>query len=382
MALRSRNAALLFKIEAQEGVPETPSAATDAVLVENPRVSFDPQNTQTREVTGSLDNRGPIVGGLQMSMTFDVYLKGSGVAGTPPEFGELLRACGWAEVVTAASIPAAPEAAAAGSATTLTLGASAAGTGQLYRGMPILLGGNPAAGVGFIVDYSAAKLATLADSFDPALDATTTWQIPVNVLYRPASAAIPSGTFNLFMDGLQYVMTGARGDFTLAAPAGGPGRLSFTFRGMFVSKGDVAVPAATYDATRPPIFKNGRMLVARAQAAIATLGFANGNSLVYPPNPNAGEGFDPSIITERAMTGSLDPQATLVATRDILAAMRAGSEQIVHARWGSVAGNRIGLTMPAALYTGNNPGDRDGLLTEETAFACIGQDAGAFLAFW
>jgi len=382
MALRSRNAALLFKLEAAEGVPETPSAATDAVLVENPRVSFDPQNTQTREVTGSLDNRGPIVGGLQMSMTFDVYLKGSGAAGTAPEFGALLRACGWAEVVTAAAIPAAPEAAAAGTATTLTLGASAAATAQLYRGMPIQLAVNPSSGVSFIADYSAAKLATLADSFSPALDATTTWQIPINVLYRPASAAIPSGTFNLFLDGLKLVMAGARGDFTLAAPAGGPGRLSFTFRGMFVSRTDEAVPAATYDATRPPIFRDGRMLIDRAQAAIATLNFANGNSLVYPPNPNAGEGFDPSVITERAMTGGLDPQATLIATRDILAAMRAGSQQVVHARWGAVAGNRVGLTVPAALYTGNNPGDRDGLLTEETAFAAIGQDAGAFLAFW
>lgn len=382
MPLRSRNAALLFKIEAAEGVPETPSASTDAVLVENPRISFGPQNAQTREVTGSLDNRGPLVGGLQMSLTFDVYLKGSGAAGSAPEFGDLLRACGWAEVITAAAVPAAPEAAAAGTATTLTLGASAAATAQLYRGMPLNLAVNPASGLSFIADYTAAKLATLADSFAPALDATTTWQIPVNVLYKPASASIPSGTFNLFIDGLKYVMAGARGDFTLAAPSGGPGRLSFTFRGMFVSKSDAAVPAATYDATRPPIFKGGRMLIDRGQAAVASFSFANGNSLAYPPNPNAAEGFDPSVITERAMTGSLDPLATLVATRDILAAMRAGTEQVVHARWGSVAGNRVGFTIPKALYTGNDPGDRDGLLTEETAFACIGQDAGAFLAFW
>ena len=34
MALRKRNAVMLFKIEASEGVEETPSASTDAIAVE------------------------------------------------------------------------------------------------------------------------------------------------------------------------------------------------------------------------------------------------------------------------------------------------------------------------------------------------------------
>lgn len=380
--LRSRNGALLFEIEAAEGVAETPTAADNAVLIENPAIRFNPQNTETREMTGSLDNRGPIVGGMQVQVSFDVYLKGSGAAGTAPEVGEVLRACGWAETVTGTAVPAAPEACAAGgSTTTAVLGASAVGTVDLYRGMPIDFTG-VVEGSSFISDYTAGKVATLTDTMGGAIVATTNYQIPVNVLYKPASTSIPSGTIYLYMDGVLYILAGCRGNPNLSAAAAGPGKLSFTFSGMFVSKTDAAVPACTYDTSRPPIFKNGKMLINRVAAAMATFTLDMGNQVVFPGNPNASEGFDPAIITERNMTGSVDPQATLVATRDILTAMRAGTQQIIHARWGSIAGNRVGITIPTALYTANDPGDRQGVMTEQTNFSCIGQDAGAFLCFY
>lgn len=383
VALRRRNAAVLYKVEAVEGVEETLAEATDAVLVENLQISPDPQNTQTNEHTGSLDGFGQIVGGMKFGFQFDVYLKGSGAAGTAPQFGDLLRICGLAEQITAAAVPAAPEAAAAGSADTLTLAAGAAATVQLYRGMPIDLTVLPVGGARpFITDYTAAKLATLAETFSPPLGITTLYQIPINVLYKPASTSIPTATFALYIDGVKYTVLGVRGDWTLSLPAGGPGKLSFTFGGMFKDKTDVAVPALTLDGTRPPVWRGGKALFDRATAALATLTLASGNQLAFPPNPNSSEGFDPQVITARNMTGSADPQLTLVATRDILADMRAGTQKIIHAGLGSVVGNRVGITIPAALYTGAAPGDREGVATEETPFDATGQDAGLQICFF
>ncbi|XKH37561.1 hypothetical protein ACIU1J_19615 [Azospirillum doebereinerae] len=219
MALRSKNAALLAKIETTEGTDAAPAAGSDAVLVENPQISFNPTIVQTNEVTGSLDSRGPIAGGMTVQITFDVLLKGSGTAGTAPEWGKLLKAAGWAEVVTAAAVPVAPEAATAGTASSLTLGAGASGTAQAYRGMPLLLTGNPVAGAtSFVADYTAGKLATLTDLFGTALSVGTSYQVPVNVLYKPASVSIPSLTFHLFMDGLKYIVAGCRGNATLKLP--------------------------------------------------------------------------------------------------------------------------------------------------------------------
>lgn len=384
MALRTRNAALLAKIETVEGTDANPVASTDAVLVENPQITFNPNTVQTNEATGSLDGRGPITGGMTVQITCDVLLKGSGVPGTPPEWGKLMKAAGWAEVITAAAVPAAAEAAASGTTTSLTLSAGASGTAQTYRGMPLLLTGNPAGGATpFVADYTAGKVATLTDLFGTALSVGTSYQVPVNVLYKPASTGIPSLTLYLYMDGLLYKVVGARANATLKLQSGNIGRISFTLTGMFAGKIDASVPAGlVYDTTRPPVWKGGKALVNRVVSAMTSLSVDFGNQMTTPDNPNSAEGFDPSIITSRNMTGSCDPLETLVATRDSMAALRAGTQQIIHAAYGTVAGNRIGTTIPAAFYTNLQPGDRNGLMTNTHQFACTGQDAGAFLCLY
>ena len=390
MAIRARNGAVLAAIESVEGTPETLNGADDAILVADPTITLVPQNETTNEVTGSLDDRGPIVGGMQVTVAFDVYLKGSGTAGVAPEWGTLLKALGWAEVLTATQVPAGgAEAATAGSATTATAGASFAATAQLYRGMPVNLAVNPAAGaLTFISDYSpdgASKVMTLTDTFSPVLDNTTTLLIPANVVYKPASTSISTLTLGVYFDGIRYLIAGARGDMSLTLTAAKAGRMSFTFQGIFVAKADVDLPTTTYDSTRPPAWRDpdsdasGRCLVDRAQAAVASLTFNNGCQVAYPENPNAAQGFDGATITGRNMTVSLDPLMELVATRDVVADMVAGNQQIVHARYGTVAGNRVALTMPTVLYTGATPGNRQGLLTEQIEAAAIGQDAGAFI---
>lgn len=382
MALRKRNAAVLLKLEASEGVPETPSASVDAILVENPQLTVDPNLIATDEVTGSLDGRGSIVGGIKGAISFDVYCKGSGTPATPPEFGDALKACGWAETITAAAVPAAPEACAAGGSTTLAvLGASASATAQIYRGMPINFTGAVTLS-SFIADYTAAKNALLADTASGAIIATTSYQIPINVRYGPASGVIPSATIEYYEDGVKYVLAGMRGTLTGTWTAGGALKLSFRFTGMFVSKTDVAVPVCTYDATRPPIWKGGVSKINRVAAACRQMTLDMGNQLPYPDNPNAAQGFDPTIITRRALTGSIDPAATLVATRNLLADLQAGTQRIIHGKMGIVAGNSFGLTIPAGLITADNPGDRDGVAAEQVNFECVGQDAGAFLCFY
>ena len=61
---------------------------------------------------------------------------------------------------------------------------------------------------------------------------------------------------------------------------------------------------------------------------------------------------------------------------------RAGTRRILHARFGTSAGNRIPLTVPQGHYTGQSPSNRDDLLGVQVPFACVGRDAGAFLCFY
>lgn len=382
MALRTKNAVILAKIEATAGTDAAPVASTDAVLVENPQFNPNPNLVNTDEVSGSLDGAGPMVGGLKATLSFDVYLKGAGAAGTVPEIGKLLRACGFAETINAAAIPVAPEACAAGgSISTAVLGASAAATAQLYRGMPIAISG-AVTGNSFIADYTAAKLATLTDTLSAAIVATSNYQIPANVLYSPASNSIPTLTLYLYADGLRYRMVGCRGTWQLKADAGGVGKISFTFSGVVLDKADIAVPVPTYDQTRAPVWINGKMLYNRLVAAVSQLSLDGGLSVVFPDNPNAVQGFDVPEITDRKITGSINPLETLKATRDIFGDFTAGTRRIMHAMLGSTAGNRVGITIPAAHVTNQTPSDRSGISEVTIPFEATGRDAGVFFCFY
>ncbi len=94
----------LFKIETTYNTDPTPSNTVDAFLMMN--VSYAPANQRMyvrEDVRPSLAMLQQIYGGSLFEMTFDVHVKGSGTAGTAPEFGSLLRACGMGETISAST---------------------------------------------------------------------------------------------------------------------------------------------------------------------------------------------------------------------------------------------------------------------------------------
>lgn len=107
MTLRTRNAALTLKIESTPGTFDAPSTTTEGILVERPTLRANNNLINTDEVTGSLDGRGPIVGGQQFSIDFSLYLKGGGTPGVAPEWGKIARICGLAETATLQTLAAA-----------------------------------------------------------------------------------------------------------------------------------------------------------------------------------------------------------------------------------------------------------------------------------
>jgi hypothetical protein len=382
MALRTRNAVLLAKIESSELTDASPSAGSDAVKVEVDMPSFQQAMAQTNEVSGSLDRSAPVPAGTTVTIPFTVVLKGSGTAGTAPEVGKLLKACGMSETVTGAAVPAAPEACAnGGSTTTAVLGASASSTAQAYRGMPVTFS-STVSGTSFISDYTAGKVATLTDTMGGAIVNTSNYQVVKNVLYGPASGSIPTLTMYLYMDGVVYKFVGCRGNLDVSLPTNDVGRLRFEFRGVFSAMADASVPVPSYDEPTVYAIKGGYALYDRATQATRSISLGLGNTITFPDNPNNAEGVDAPIITDRQVRGSLDPLATVVATRDPLTTLRAGTEKILHVRYGSAAGNRLAITVPKAQILEYNPTDDGGLKRIGTPFQGNGADASAFLCFW
>lgn len=101
-------AQIAAKTEDVEGTAETP-AAGDALLVFNPK--FDPVIEQHKRnpVRSTLSHLASVSGKRMATLEFDVELKGSGTAGTAPEYGDLLKACGFSEtIVESTSVTYAP----------------------------------------------------------------------------------------------------------------------------------------------------------------------------------------------------------------------------------------------------------------------------------
>jgi hypothetical protein len=100
MPLLWKRLQIAAKTEVAEGTAIA-LTATEAILANN--VSYDPEIKMTARAaaSSSLSPYPKVAGSRQAKLTFDVDLKGSGTAGTAPEFGVLLKACGMTETIVA-----------------------------------------------------------------------------------------------------------------------------------------------------------------------------------------------------------------------------------------------------------------------------------------
>lgn len=97
-----RKTAILAALETTYGQDATPTPAANALVVSN--LSINPLNAEMiargiiRDYLGGSEE---LPGATYVEMGFDIELVGSGTAGTAPAWGPLMRAIGFAEVVTA-----------------------------------------------------------------------------------------------------------------------------------------------------------------------------------------------------------------------------------------------------------------------------------------
>lgn len=102
--LRVSNEVLLAKVETTYGTDPTPTAGTNAVLVQN--VNFQPEGLRMNDrpaVRANIGKLQQVFGGQLGRLTFEAEVKGSGAAGTAPELGPLLRGAGCGETIVAST---------------------------------------------------------------------------------------------------------------------------------------------------------------------------------------------------------------------------------------------------------------------------------------
>lgn len=380
--VRMKFAALAVKVETTPGtdsIAGSPSASD--WIGADCEVQFDPNLIDITEYNGSVDRTARQVGALRPRLRIRMPLRGSGTAGTAPEWGRMLQACTFAETVTAAAVGA-PTAATAGSTTTVTAQAPFAATDQLYRGMPLLLTGDQT-GTTVITNYTSARVATVADT-RTAMTTSTLLQVPINVIYRPTSdeSLFKYNTIYFYADGLLWTFTGAMGTASLELTSGGIGYFTFEFRAMYGAKSATALPAAAATAANtriavvPPKWTGGLSQFNRRAAQLKALTLNAGVNIILPDDPEASEGYGAAVPVERAMGGSLDPYMHTTYAAGLMTNFRAGTAMPLAAVIGSAAGNRFAVCVPNAKATAFDPGNREGLATYGISFDADGADAG------
>ena len=99
---RLKNTTILAKIGSVYGTDVVPTGAANAILVSD--VSFTPleaNNVDRNNIRAFMGASENLVGTAFKSLSFSVEMVGSGIAGTAPSWGALLRACGFAETLVA-----------------------------------------------------------------------------------------------------------------------------------------------------------------------------------------------------------------------------------------------------------------------------------------
>lgn len=380
--IRMRNAAVAAKIETTPGTDVIAgSPVTADFIAADIEVDFDPVIVENPELTGTLDRAPGIVGGLRPRLRLRIPLRGSGAAGTAPDWGKLMRCCTYSETVQAAAVGV-PTAATAGTTTSVTAATPFGTTANQYRGLPLTVTGDQSFTTG-IIGYTAGRVISFGETRASALTISSLLQIPVNVGYAPTSdeAIYKSATVYFYADGFNWRFGGCQGTWSLELTTGGIGTLTFELRGQMISMTAAALPTGWNTVIRPtpPRFVNGRCQLNLTTARSRRLMFDAGVEVTLPDNPEAVEGYDPAVPIARDSKGSIDPLMDTSTSIAIYDNFRAGTPMPIIAIIGATAGNRFLVTAPAARATGFRPGARDGFGQNDIAFQMDGADSDLFL---
>ncbi len=382
----TRNRLQLAKVETTTGTDAAPTAADDAVLVEEPRGTPNFELVETNEATGSLDSMQSIVGGGYAEHTGRFYAKGSGAGGTAPEFTPYLQGAAMGLTTLAA---AQDDTAQAGGASQITLAAGA--TASDLTGFVITLDGGTGDGqTRVITAYNGTtKVATVYPAWDTAPDATSTYVVHAGDLFVPVSTGLKSITSHLYKknsgsgNAILEKLQGGAVSLSFAMQTRQAGVFTYTVRGKLNNPESVANPTgAVFDATRPRPLRDADAYLGGDRVCFRNFTLDWGAGVVQADCPGETYGYEAARVTERAPTGRLNPRLVTLADRNPFAELVAGTTKMLWLNWGETEGNRVSMLLPALAYTGKEDDDLDGLSADGLPFNATGPDGWVYLLFY
>ena len=217
-----------------------------------------------------------------------------------------------------------------------------------------------------VVDYYSVTVAATTATHNSA-DSVTTAIVSAELLERTDFAASVSITQQ--QEGRETQTRGARGNCKFMFKAGEPSFIEATQLGAWHQQSDqggndpdgrfLARYVPRYNTKEPPPFLSATLTIAGSFAPVfTTLELDSGNALAMRQDANSATGNLSTLITDREVTGRMDPEATQLANYPWYQQWEAGTALPMTWKIGSISRNRINFAVPLAVVTNLSDDDR------------------------
>ena len=234
-----------------------------------------------------------------------------------------------------------------------------------YLGNSEQLLANPRVRVTCEVELAGSGTAGTAPKFDALLKAcglASTIVASTSVTYAPVSTAFSSCIIAYNIDGVQHLVTGCRGTFTMSCQLGQIPVLQFEMTGIYNAPTDSAQPSVTYSAQATPLlFRDGNTTgfsFLGYSGCLMSVDFNMANNIVYRELIGCTKEV---LITDRAPAGTVTIEAPTMTLKNYFTDAFSNSLGSLTFTHGTSAGNRVVFTAAQADLTQPTYSDSDGI---------------------
>lgn len=371
MADLANQSAIAIAKQSAAGTRVAPTT-NDLIAVSNLRPSTETYTIENPEYTGSIHKRGAFVTGKGSSVSFTTTIRGPGGSSIPSAdgfvLGRLLQAAGFSENRISSAVPSSVEALTSPSTTTVTFGTGASGTADLYKALLVYLSAGGASSNlknhSAIINYTASKVATLAETFGTAPSGN--YQIQPQLAYQYSSSSTPAIlSIDIWRGGKKYqmmdmVVTSCRLNFTTSnRDQTAICSIDWTLTGDLYGEDDESAPVIP-TLGPPPFFRDGDFWISQKALGVQSVSIDIAPRASYPPNPNKTNGNDPAQMVETVRSGQVTLNQVRLSTINLSSIANAQTLQSMWGQFGLVAGNSVAFIVPECRFAyPNDAGDGD-----------------------
>ena len=215
----------------------------------------------------------------------------------------------------------------------------------------------------------SAGLPIWAETFLPSCGLK---EVTASFEYIPSSLQSDHESLSLvvYQDGKAVKLRGCRGNINFQLSHGQPIIAQFTYTGVYDGEVDVATPSSqTWPLIVPPRVASGTFTLGSYTPIISSMNINTNNVVELRPTIANDDAYISALIVDRSLSGTCDPEDTLVATNDFYAQLRGHTEQALSIAIGSVQYNKILITAPKFQYNTIVENQRNGMNALSSTFS-------------